>query len=223
MAKPNSTSKYSIIAGIRDAIEGVIDFGVAGGKQSQMWKVFYDSEIGSPIEKSVEKAVSISVYKALVKVFPNLKQEGKTSLSVARSILFLLDRSKLMYQYQKGWITESKYYEEIAKRYSSIIVTVVRRGEDMLIVTLPHLLEQYCNIPSPVSRFALQKVFEKITPSEEQVSRLVAEGMRRVRTFVENLDKKTSELLQRLDDYIVKKVKPAIREKIDNFVKRLKK
>ncbi len=225
MANPNlsSPSRRSVLTGMRDAMTGVIDLYISSSKkEGDILKVFYDSEIGSPIEKSVEKVISVSVYKSLIKYFPKLKFEGKTAIAVGRSVLFLLDRSKLMYHYRKGRINETRYYDELAKRYASIVVAVVRRGEDMLMMTLPRLLEDYCKIPKEFTLLGLQKVFKIITPTEEQVSRLIKEGIRRANVAIDKVDKKLSAFLNRAKEYI-RETKRIVKERVDKKLKRRKK
>lgn len=205
MAKNLSSSERSVLAGIQDAIKGVIDFSVSSsGEQSNMWKLYYDSEIGSSVEKAVEKMVVVSAYKSLIKFFPKMREDSRVPVAVSRTIMFMLDRSKLLYQYKNGWINETKYYNEIGKRYSSIIVAVIHRGEEMLEATLPRLLESYASVPQEASRYALRKVFEVIQPSEEQIARLVETGLQKVKDVKNKLDRKLTKLWEKAESLVAK-------------------
>jgi len=212
----------SVLAGIKDAVVGIIDLSVnASGSRNALARLFYDSELGSSVEKSAQKAAAVSVYKALVKLFPSLKADGRTTVAVSRAVLFLMDRSKLLYLYKHGRISEARYYDELTKRYTSILVAAVRVGEDMLQATLPLLLEESFGIDRTLSTAALQMVFSKIDLSDAQKEKLVSEGLRIVARLVGKADAWASRVLAPVRTFIAdrivapaKKMDQKVRDKV---------
>lgn len=227
MAASNNPAARGILAGIRDAIDGAIDFGIESArKKSELWRLFYDSPLGSNLEKSAQKAVAVSVYKALIHYFPSLKEDTKTVTAVTRTVLLLSDRAKLMYMYRHGRISEAQFYDELGERYATTFLTALHRGEEMLTATLSSLLEQ-ADVPRHVTQGALRMFFDHIEPSKEQSVRLVAEGLRRLDKIVDGVDKKITKALEPVRDFIEKEVVPwlertgkKVKDKVKQFLKK---
>lgn len=224
----NNPAVRSILTGTIDAVVGVIDFGIdSSGKKSAMWRIYYDSEIGSPVEKAAQKAVAVAIYKSLVNYFPSLESDSKTVVAVTRTVLSMLDRSKLLYQFRHGRINETRYFDELTKRYASTLVVIIRRGEQYLSDTLPSLLERNLGIPRTVTEKALDFVFSKITLSEEQSRKIVSEGLRKVNHLVKELDERITKTLEPVIVFVKeklidkgKKVVKEVEETVKRFLKR---
>lgn len=203
----NDPAVRSILTGIRDAAVGFIDFAVkASGEKQEMWRLYYDSDIGSTIEKSAQKAITVSVYKAVVKVFPSLKSNNKTAIAVSRSVLNVLDRSKLLYQLKHGRINETRYLDELTKRYSAMLVAIIHRGEEFLTASISTLLEQHANIPRTTTAEVLKLVFSKLELSEEQSQKIVSEGLRVIHRKVKEIDARVSKAIEPVRAFVEKHI-----------------
>lgn len=99
------------------AIDSLKDF-------SSLFRVYYDSPIGSPIEKNTEDIIIAAVSQVICEVYG-----GKISVTegqiIAKFIVGIMDRSKLMYQYNKDMIGKEEYYEELSARiYATLCATM---------------------------------------------------------------------------------------------------
>ena len=92
-------------------------------EKNPLIRMYYDSELGSPIEEVVEKSYAASAYDTLKKFVP----DWKPALAVCRSIgnwiahkkVQALDVSKVVYHTSTNRITQDQAYKEIAKRTTS--------------------------------------------------------------------------------------------------------
>jgi len=99
-------------------------------------RVFFDSDLGSPVEKAVEQAYSMSTYEAIKDKLPNWNIADKAAKSLGGILGKLsakvLDVAKLNYKYFKGQITSTQYTYEITKRTLCTAAAVIDKSWDWI-------------------------------------------------------------------------------------------
>lgn len=92
-------------------------------EKNPLIRMYYDSELGSPIEQAVEKAYAASAYDTLKKFVPDWRPAKAMCKSIGNWIAHkkvqALDVSKVVYHISTGRITKDRAYSEIAKRTTS--------------------------------------------------------------------------------------------------------
>jgi hypothetical protein len=172
--------------------------GIVSGvkKTNPIIRMYYDSELGSPIEGHVEKAFAASTCDALKKHCPNWKWAKNTCNVagnwIAHKVTQALDSSKVIYQVSNGMITGDRAYHEIAKRATAGLFVVgkvlCRAGHVIGTLTgkiseriLPEgvnkLVQKGVDIAvGETLRFIRRKVFSD--SNKERVTKFVEKGMK---------------------------------------------
>lgn len=95
-------------------------------------RVYFDSDLGSPVEKTVEEAYAASLYKYLKTISPNWKPAQKLAKYLGTRLAGMaakaLDLAKLNYKYFKGVIDADQYETEYSKRFLSLFATIVDKS-----------------------------------------------------------------------------------------------
>lgn len=97
-------------------------------EKNPLIRMYYDSELGSPIEQAVEKAYAASAYDTLKSIVPDWKPAKAICKSIGNWIAHkkvqALDVSKVVYHISTGRISKDEAYHEIAKRTTSGLFTL---------------------------------------------------------------------------------------------------
>jgi len=209
-------------------------------------RMYYDSELGSPIEGHVEKAFAASTCDALKKHCPNWKWAKNTCEAIGNWIAHkttqALDSSKVIYQVSNGMITKDKAYHEIAKRTTAglFVVGKVMCRAGHLIGTLTNKISEHI-LPEGVNklvqkgvdiavgetlRFIRRKVFSD--NNKERVTKFVEKGMKVAVTATSNIINtidtaidKTQKAIKKTVDFI-SDVATKVGEEIKPFKEKVK-
>lgn len=205
-------------------------------------RMYYDSDLGSPIEGEVEKAFAASTCDTLKKSCPNWKW-AKTTCNVvgawiAHKAVQALDSSKIIYQASNGVISADKAYSEIAKRTTAGLFYVgkvlCRAGHWVGTLTnkiSDHILPEDVNIlvkkgVGLVVRESLRSIRKNIftEKNEERVTKFIAKGMRvavsatsNIIHSIDNIIDKTTKATKKTIDFI-EKTAEKIGEKVEPFI-----
>lgn len=136
----NNSDKHQIQAGlsgpfsiIRMLHNTAVDY---SRNKNPLLHMYYDSDLNSPIEATVEKIIADSYYDTMCEHLPNWKPLKKMTRGLGHLIAYaqcrVLDTSKLNYQYFKGLITKEQYYDETARRLVCGTVGIINKGWPLL-------------------------------------------------------------------------------------------
>lgn len=104
--------------------------------KNPLLRMYYDSDLNSPIETTVEKMMADSYYNTVCEHLPKWKPLKKMARGLGCLIAYVqcrvLDTSKLNYQYFKGLINREQYYNETARRLVSGTVAIINKGWPLL-------------------------------------------------------------------------------------------
>lgn len=224
--------------------------GIISGVKSinPLIRMYYDSDLGSPIEGHVEKTFATSTCNALKRYCPNWKWAKKTCDTVgtwiAHKAVQALDTSKTIYQVSHGRITEDQAYHEIAKRTTAglfvagkvlcrathAIGKVTGKISDFVFGDYPEVSEWLkkgveLGINATL-RFARNKVFSE--KNKDRVTRFVEKGMKVAVTATSNIIRavdtatdKTHTAIKRTADFI-SDVAKKVGEEIKPFKEKVK-
>lgn len=211
-------------------------------------RMYYDSELGSPIEGHVEKTFAASTCDTLKKYCPNWKWAKNTCNAVgnwiAHKATLALDSSKVIYQASHGIIDEDKAYHEIAKRTTAglfvagkvlcrathAIGKITGKISDFVFGDYPEVSEWLKKgVELGVSatlRFARNKIFSE--KNKERVERFVEKGMRvavtataEIINFVDTAIDKTQRVVKQTANFI-SDVATKVGEKVEPFIEKVK-
>lgn len=179
--------------------DGVVNY---SRKTSPLLRMYYDSDLGSPIEKKIEEAFSASTYDTLKKFCPDWKWAQNACQSVgawiAHKTTQALDASKLVYQIGQGRIEPEQAYNEIAKRTTAGLFSVGKavyrfcpwvmgKASDLLLPeSASELLKKGVDIAARCTIGKLSKMIfsEK---NRQRFERFTAEGLKVAHTAVRNV------------------------------------
>lgn len=135
--------KFSIrraIEKMKAGMNRITCVGVELLKESPIMRMYFDSELGSPIEQTVEIALASSVAQTILNVLPKTKLTSKLASAVgtfvARKETWALDRAKLTYQFSREQIDFYEYNEELIKRQVSTLVAAADMAKHGLNATV---------------------------------------------------------------------------------------
>lgn len=205
---------------------------VDGAKNiNPLLRMYYDSELGSPIEGHVEKAFAASTCDTLKKFCPNWNWVQNTCDAVgtwiAHKAVQVLDTDKVIYQVSNGRITGDEAYDELAKRATAglfvagkvvcratrVIGKITGKISDFIFADYPEVSEWLKNGVklgvSSVLRFVRNKVFSE--KNKDRVKDFIAVGMREAvsttKAMIESIDNEI--------DNIQKKGEKAVKRTVD--------
>lgn len=233
----------SALKAVGHALNSLHNKAVKGIKKlNPLVRMYYDSDLGSPIEGEVEKAFAASTCDTLKKFCPNWKWSRNACNTVgawvAHKAVQALDFSKVIYQASNGVISADKAYSEIAKRTTAGIFSVskvlCRAGHWVGSLTSKisdHILPEDVNtrvkkcfdiVVGESLRGIGRKFFTE--KNKERATKLVEKGMRIAVTvtgdIIDSVDKiidKVPEVAKRTFDFIGKTAEK-VGEKVESFV-----
>lgn len=209
-------------------------------------RMYYDSDLGSPIEGHVEKVFASSTCDCLKRYCPDWKWAQNTCDSmgtwIAHKVVQALDTSKVIYQVSNGRITGDRAYHEIAKRATAglfvagkvlcraghVIGTLTSKiSEHILPEGVNKLVQKGVDIAvGETLRFVRKKVFSE--KNKERVTRFVEKGMKVAVTathkIIESVDRaidRTQKAVKRTADFI-SDVATKVGEEIKPFKEKVK-
>ncbi len=178
-------------------------------EKNPLIRMYYDSDLGSPIEAEVEKAYAASTYDAIKKYFPKWEPAQNLCKSIGSWIAHkqtqALDLSKVVYQISTDRISVDQGYHEIAKRTTAGLFAVGK-----VVSRATHIIGKAAHKFSDV---VLGE--EKSTLLKNAVTLIAGETLRRVRNkiFSEESKKKVTKFVE-----TGLKVAHTATKKIINFV-----
>ena len=233
----------SALKSVGHALKSLHNKAVTGIKNlNPLVRMYYDSNLGSPIEGEVEKAFAASTCDTLKKFCPDWKWAKNACNTVgtwiAHKAVQALDSSKVIYQASNGIISADRAYSEIAKRTTAGLFSVgkvlCRAGH--LVGTLTskisaHILPEGVNtlvkkgvdlVVGESLRCIRNNIFTE--KNKERVTCFVEKGMRVAVTAtsaiintVDNIIDKTTKVAKKSIDFI-EKTAEKIGEKVEPFV-----
>lgn len=204
-------------------------------------RMYYDSNLGSPIEGEVEKAFAASTCDTLKRFCPDWKWAKNTCNVVgswiAHKAVQALDNSKVVYQASNGYITSDRAYQEIAKRTTASLFAfgkiLCRAGHVIGHVTSKiseHILPEGVNtwVKKGVDlavgeslRFVRKNVFSE--RNKERVAKFVEKGMKvavtATKKIIETVDRTISKVPEatRKTKEFISNVAEKVGEKVEAF------
>ncbi len=132
----NNTEKHQVEAGLSSSFSLVKTFHNntidATTSKNPLLRMFFDSDLNSPIESTVEKMYADSYYQTMREILPSWKPMQSLAKGVGYAIAYaqckVLDLSKLNYHYFNNRISREKYYNELSRRIVTGTVTFVNKG-----------------------------------------------------------------------------------------------
>lgn len=207
----------SALKAVGGALKSLHNSAVSGVKKfNPLVRMYYDSELGSPIEGEVEKAFAASTCDTLKKFCPDWNWAKKTCNVVgswiAHKAVQALDHSKVVYQASNGMITSERAYKEIAKRTTAGLFTIgkvlcraghvvghltSRISESILPDGVNKIVKRTVDVVVGESlRFIRKNVFSE--KNKERVTKFVEKGMKvavtTTRKIVESVDRAISRI-----------------------------
>ena len=193
---------------------------------SVMMQMYYDSELGSPIEQHVEKTLASASYNSIKSFLPKWKLTDNVAKFLGNRIahrqIKKMDQEKLKYQFCKGYISEDKYIKESSKRFVTSTITFVNNSWPLVTIGLKKGSEVIL-IGSGVDIETAKKVSTWIVTGVNLVKKPVTDFLKenRVKEKTENFVYKTTQKFvdntRRLVNYVDEKIDKA-REKTKEFV-----
>ena len=119
----------SALRSIKDACSWFHNSAIDVEKEKNLLiRIYYDSDLGSPIEKEVEKAFAASTYDNLKKFFPKWEPAQNLCKSIGSWIAHKkaqgLDLSKVVHHISTDRISADQGYHEIAKRTTAGLFSI---------------------------------------------------------------------------------------------------
>ena len=164
-------------------------------------RMYYDSDLGSPIENEVEKAFALASYESLKEHVPDWKIARFACRKVGNLIAHLktraLDKSKLYYQASTGRISTETAYHETAKRLTAGVFSLGK-----LACRAGHLVG---NLTSKISDFVFADYPEVTNTAKKLFDVTAGELIRRARNTI--FSKKSEE---KVTKFVEKGLKVAV-------------
>ncbi len=232
----------SALKAVGRALKSVQNKAVSSMKKGNpLIRMYYDSELGSPIEGAVEKAFAASTCDTLKKFYPDWQWAKKTCNAVgswiAHKAVQALDTSKVVYQASNGMITKERAYNEVAKRTTAGLFVVgkvlCRAGHvigHMTSTISEHILPEGVNklvkkgvdiLVGESLRFVRKKVFSE--KNKERVTKFVEKGLEVAVTathkIIESVDRaldKGAEVVRKTKEFLGN-VADKVGEKVESF------
>lgn len=220
----------SALKSVGHALRSLHNKAVTGIKNlNPLVRMYYDSNLGSPIEGEVEKAFAASTCDTLKKFCPDWKWAKNACNTVgtwiAHKAVQALDSSKVIYQASNGIISPDRAYSEIAKRTTAGLFSVgkvlCRAGHWVGTLTSKisdHILPEGVNnlvkkgvdlVVGESLRSIRKNIFTE--KNKERVTKFVEKGMRVAVTV-------TSNIIHTVDKIIDKA--PEVAKKTINFIEK---
>lgn len=204
-------------------------------------RMYYDSDLGSPIEAEVEKVFAASICDSLKKFCPNWKWAKNACNTVgtwiAHKAVQALDSSKVIYQASNGIISPDRAYSEIAKRTTAGLFMVgkvwsrterwVGRLASMVSDLLPEDIDSYLKKGIDLVVYELFRGIRGAVFSEKnkkRVTEFVEKGMRVAVTATSNIIQTVDEIIDKTPEVakntinFIEKTAEKIGEKAEQFV-----
>ena len=233
----------STLKTVGHALKSLHNKAVTGIKNlNPLVRMYYDSDLGSPIEGEVEKAFAVSTCDSLKKFCPNWEWAksvcNTAGVWIAHKAVQVLDSSKVIYQASNNMITADKAYSEIAKRTTAGIFSVgevlCRAGH--LVGTLTSKISDRI-LPEGVNTL-VKKGFDFVVgeslrtirrnivseKNKKRVEKFVEKGMRIVVTATSNIISTVDKIIDKLPEAanrtidFLEKTAEKIGEKVEPFV-----
>lgn len=206
-------------------------------------RVYYDSELGSPIEKEIEKGVSASVYNTITEAFPKWewtqKIGAKVGAWIAQATTKVMDASKLTYQIGKGRINADRAYREIAKRTAAGVFATgkvfckfghwIKRASDFLPED-SHLSQLAKRALDLLGRECLDKLGKNLFTDDNQdrMENFLAKGLRTAHTAIRDTIRAIDTAADKAQAWVreekehLKEVAFTVGMKVNDFVDKVK-
>jgi hypothetical protein len=232
----------SALKAVGGALKSLHNSVVSGVKKfNPLVRMYYDSDLGSPIEGEVEKAFAASTCDTLKKFCPDWNWAKKTCDVVgswmAHKAVQALDYSKVVYQASNGMITSERAYQELAKRTTAGLFAIgkvlCRAGhvvgnltstisERILPEGVNKIVKKTVDIAIAESlRFIRKNVFSD--KNKERVTKFVEKGMKvavnTIRKIVESVDRTISKIPEaaKKNKEFISNMADKVGEKVESF------
>lgn len=123
------SNKLTVLSGLKVIGQAAkMKFAEAVGNrvsESPLLNSFFESELGSPIEKEMSKLAAFSLYKTVKSNLPGGKVGHFMAEQIAKKAVGMMDWAKVSYQYHLGKITGLRCIDEYANRICASTATFV--------------------------------------------------------------------------------------------------
>lgn len=196
-------------------------------------RIYFDSDLGSPVEKSVEQAYAITLFEVIKENLPDWKIANKAAKVLGNALGKIaakaLDVAKLNYKYFKNQINIDQYTYEATKRTLCTVATLIDNSWDFIgntikggtISILTYLGVDY-NTAQNITEKA-STVLNVIKPyviagiKSKKVVSLVAEGVKKVAAGVKKVVSVVSKNTERIPS-VVTTIAQAIEKPVEKVI-----